>query len=56
VWHDHPWLFPAADPPAWLAAAAVPLLATPQVTHYLLDGFIWKLGPTNPGLRPLLEG
>ncbi len=56
VWMDHPWLFGAGDaPPAWLTAAAVPLLATPQVTHYLLDGFIWKLGPQNPGLRPLLD-
>jgi len=58
VWHDNAWLFgeaAAGGPPAWLAAAAVPLLAVPQVTHYLLDGYIWKLGPTNPGLRALLE-
>lgn len=55
VWHDHPWLFGAWDtPPALLAALAVPLLSVPQVTHYLLDGFIWKLGPENPGLRALL--
>ena len=25
-------------------AFIVPLLALPQATHYLLDGFIWKLG------------
>jgi len=54
VWHDNPWLFGESSPPAWLAALAVPLLATPQVTHYLLDGYIWKLGPTNPGLKALL--
>ncbi|UCJ07051.1 hypothetical protein KTO58_25850 [Chitinophaga pendula] len=26
---------------AWLAVV-VPLLALPQLTHYILDGFIWK--------------
>jgi hypothetical protein len=50
VWHDHPQLFGAWEPPAWAAWAAVALLAVPQVTHYVLDGFIWKLGPSNPGL------
>ena len=24
-------------------AFIVPLLALPQVTHYILDGFIWKI-------------
>lgn len=43
VWQDHPGLFPghALDvEPHW--PLLVPLLAVPQVTHYLLDGFIWK--------------
>lgn len=48
IWRDHEGLFPwAAGMPfvgdagtlAWL----VPLLALPQVTHYVIDGFIWKV-------------
>ena len=27
----------------------VPLLALPQITHYVLDGFIWRR-KSNPGL------
>lgn len=53
IWHDQAWLFGTLDlPPApvWL----VPLLSVPQITHYLLDGLIWKLGPANPGLRQWL--
>lgn len=49
VWREH--LFAPAELPAWIAAIAVPLLATPQLTHYLLDGFIWKLGPAGSPLR-----
>lgn len=43
VWREH--LFSAAQLPEWVPALAVPLLAVPQLTHYLLDGYIWKLGP-----------
>jgi hypothetical protein len=42
VWHERGWLFG----PAWFASEwkpiLVPLLALPQLTHYLLDGFIWR--------------
>ncbi len=42
VWHDHSWLFG----PAWNIGdwdqVLVPLLAVPQITHYVLDGFIWR--------------
>ncbi len=42
VWHDRAWLF--GD--GWDVGAAklvlVPLLALPQLTHYVLDGFIWR--------------
>ncbi len=42
VWHERAWLF--GD--GWRAAAwhtwLVPLLAVPQATHYVLDGFIWR--------------
>lgn len=44
VWHDRPVLFGASDfvlAPDVLALV-VPLLALPQVTHYLLDAFVWK--------------
>lgn len=49
VWRDHPawfqWAYDAlpqlsaADTLAWV----VPLLAVPQLTHYVIDGFIWRL-------------
>ncbi|WP_141734715.1 hypothetical protein [Oligoflexus tunisiensis] len=51
VWTEHPQLFPWFSyhfEPAgekflvWL----VPLLALPQLTHYLLDGFLWRLRRT----------
>lgn len=42
VWHERGWLFGngwSLDDLHWVL---VPLLATPQITHYVLDGFIWK--------------
>ncbi|HLL54498.1 MAG TPA: hypothetical protein VK447_13180 [Myxococcaceae bacterium] len=44
VWHERPTLF-GADGPTLSGLAlslAVPLLALPQATHYLLDAFIWR--------------
>ena len=49
IWAEHPEVFPAF---AWLPvlhgrdllALVVPLLALPQITHYILDGFIWRRG------------
>jgi hypothetical protein len=44
VWQDHPGLFGApfgGRVAEWLPFV-VPLLAVPQLTHYVLDGFIWK--------------
>jgi hypothetical protein len=41
LWNERAWLFGTWSLTAlerWL----VPLLAVPQVTHYVLDGFIWK--------------
>ena len=42
VWHERSWLFG----PAWnigdFDQVLVPLLAVPQITHYILDGFIWR--------------
>ena len=33
-----------------LRSLVIPLLAMPQATHYVLDAFIWKVRPKNPGL------
>lgn len=59
VWRDHAELFPLFQslPPVesttWLTWI-VPLLALPQITHYLLDAFIWRLhGLDNPWRRTL---
>jgi hypothetical protein len=50
VWGDHPAIFGGrghvlafGDSP--LLPFVVGLLAIPQVTHYVLDGFIWKMNP-----------
>ena len=52
VWHDHAALFPgpALVPGAAALALLVPLLALPQATHYVLDAWIWRVRPENPGL------
>ncbi|MDB4932280.1 MAG: hypothetical protein JWM10_4764 [Myxococcaceae bacterium] len=42
VWGERPWLFGSAwSLDAW-RGWIVPLLAVPQLTHYVLDGFIWR--------------
>jgi hypothetical protein len=47
VWKDHPSIFPffthyegVHDPV--VLSLLVPLLVLPQITHYVLDGFIWR--------------
>jgi hypothetical protein len=42
VYHDRPWLFGESWQATDLRAFVIPLLALPQLTHYVLDGFIWK--------------
>jgi len=55
VWHDRPWLFgDAADAGPGLRAFLIPLLAVPQLTHYVLDGFLWRRA-SNPRLTRLLR-
>lgn len=48
VWSDHPGIFrifhSVLHPSESLLAIIVPLLAVPQLTHYVLDGFIWRIG------------
>ncbi|GAB2539551.1 hypothetical protein [Rufibacter soli] len=47
VWRDHPKVFtffqmlPQVEDKL-LLSVLVPLLALPQMTHYILDGFIWR--------------
>jgi hypothetical protein len=48
VWHEHAWLFGSAWDVTSLHVVLVPLLALPQLTHYVLDGFIWRR-QSNPG-------
>jgi hypothetical protein len=42
VWHDRSWLFGPGWPATGWQWLIVPLLALPQLTHYLLDGVIWR--------------
>ncbi len=42
VWHERSWLFGAGWNVDSLKIVIVPLLALPQITHYALDGFIWR--------------
>jgi hypothetical protein len=42
VWHERDWLFGAGWNWEEWKVYLVPLLAVPQLTHYILDGFIWR--------------
>ncbi len=42
VWHERAWLFGGAWDWESLKVFLVPLLALPQATHYVLDGFVWR--------------
>ncbi|GEM_PF-58327 len=42
VWQDRDWLFGDSWEVGSLKFILVPLLAVPQVTHYVLDGFVWR--------------
>lgn len=59
VWLDHPQLFPQLLPPSvlpgeTLLAWLVPLLALPQITHYLLDAYIWRMNVPNTPWKSIL--
>lgn len=53
IWHDRSWLFGAGGDIGGAALLVVPLLAVPQLTHYILDGFLWRRR-ANPRLGRLL--
>lgn len=52
VWHERAWLFGAGWDWSSLKVWLVPLLALPQATHYVLDGFVWRRR-SNPQLSTL---
>jgi hypothetical protein len=54
VWQDRAWLFGEPWDVGALKLALVPLLALPQLTHYVLDGFIWRRR-TNPSVASLVS-
>jgi len=53
IWHDREWLFGGAIDVGDLALVIVPLLAMPQLAHYVLDAFLWRRR-SNPRLGRLL--
>jgi hypothetical protein len=53
IWHDHAGLFGGGLNIGAAAIVIAPLLAVPQLTHYVLDGFLWKRAK-NPRLGRLL--
>lgn len=44
----------AAFQSVWGQAFAAALLSIPQVSHYIIDGYIWKGGKKNPYLKKVL--
>jgi hypothetical protein len=58
VWREHLDLFVGAAWLPWVSATTiltwlVPLLALPQISHYLLDGFIWRF-KSHPEWRSIM--
>ena len=53
LWHDRSWLFGSGIDVGHAAIVIAPLLAVPQLTHYFLDGFLWRRR-SNPRLGRLL--
>ena len=53
IWHDRPWLFGSSTDVGDAAMILVPLLAMPQLAHYVLDAFLWRRR-SNPRLGRLL--
>ncbi|MDQ3368360.1 MAG: hypothetical protein M3680_23280 [Myxococcota bacterium] len=53
IWHDREWLFGEGSDASGVALILVPLLAMPQLAHYVLDAFLWRRR-SNPRLGRLL--
>jgi hypothetical protein len=61
VWREHLKLFPGFAQFSPIVtdaglAIVVPLLAMPQLTHYLIDGVIWRLKANPEWRRSLFWG
>ncbi|OYW13062.1 MAG: hypothetical protein B7Z55_17490 [Planctomycetales bacterium 12-60-4] len=54
LWHDRNWLFGSGFELEDGRALCLALLATPQITHYVLDGFLWRRAG-NPQLNSTLQ-
>ena len=54
LWHERSWLFGNPWDIGDFDQLLVPLLAVPQITHYVLDGFIWRRR-SNPDLARLTQ-
>lgn len=46
--------YPIEAPGYFIQLLAIGLLAVPQITHYILDGYIWKNNDKNPHLKEIL--
>ncbi len=58
IGNEHPWMFGShwlrgENLAAW-ETLLVPVLAVPQITHYVLDGFIWRRR-SNPDLTKIVQ-
>src|SRR5262249_44530475 len=45
LYHDRPWLFGGGLDVGGAAVVIAPLLAVPQLVHYVLDGLLWRRRP-----------
>jgi hypothetical protein len=52
--HLYRWILPTLS--RLQSSMVISALALPQLTHYFLDAFIWKMDGSNPGLREALMG
>jgi hypothetical protein len=56
LWHEQPWFsFFRVELAPETSLWVVPLLALPQLTHYVLDAFVWRVRLDNPVLDRELE-
>jgi hypothetical protein len=56
VWQEHADIFPTFPVEvALLGPLVVPLLAVPQITHYVLDAYLWRLDGHNPGVARVVS-
>ncbi len=60
LWRDHselfPWFWALEAPSNAVLSIVVPLLALPQLLHYIFDAFIWRLHAGDPQWKTILLG